>query len=554
MNYKIGQRHTASDEVKDYLTTRPIDFLQKTKQFYNYNNKLDVLERAVENARAAQAQGGYEALLERAQKPHDSLASVKPPKTAKLERTINNLYEAANKEYLSVKDHDASFEQLRAKSYQVTALGAQVAYFERTVRNAQSLEQIAQSKYALGQKVRKLGLAAASALLGITAILGCGNETTVKNIPQPQPVARQSHTQKSTPVVRLYNEKNPEPNLEENNDVTGNGEPHQTSTKPTTQLPNPDVTTPSQHGTRPAKNPQEEQPEQPVPQPKIGQEQNALRAIEKLEYLAAENFTRGTANAKLLANLDDNGLGLSIYGQFAKQEQDFSTGTLDGDIVRAGVGLYKYWGMGSQEQLFSELALWYENRSFDFENGLFEFGNNAAWVVGKFGHAKNGSFDQDNPVVDSSLSKLLVTLAYGTGSMTGDVSGDYKGFRGTLEGHFPLNDDGSVKIGGGIAYQNENLGRFGGQGWENKILSAEAGPVFDLARGKSQLELKTTWRKTKSDFQGSKNNSTHWGGKLGFKSKLSKNIQFLFDLGHERDDGGVDGLGTYGQVGIQIKH
>lgn len=642
MQYQIGKHYAVSDTIKGYLASRNIDFLKQTKQFYNYDNKLDILAQKLDRgtatqqdkqyvsqllanvkkmnkAQRAKVAGGYETLLTNVQllsKAYDD--HVKEPQLDKyvqrhfakeygaasrhIERKLQKLEDAANKGYLSIHQHLPQLTTLHDAAYRIgneklarriTKLGVSIADYEGSVRRATGLKVIASNNYlTLGQRVQALNLLRHEGRL----------DELVRQDPKALGAIKsdvyarndQFLTDKFNRITKPYNKiKEPGARRSIKHGIAaglltallslgscGKGEEDKKQDAPTPQVvaytdksarpdaSKPDVsqlTTPSRAddpgrkpmdtgsgtGTEPKKKMQEEPGKQQydLPQHSDASVEDVWRFISKAEYFGSSDFNRGTLNAKALFDLG-KGFGADITGQLSRQGQEFENGTLEGKIVRGGLGLYKYFGLNDRELLYARAAAIHEDRNFTFKPELgtdLDFGNNAWNVVGQLGYAKDGDF-KDEPLFDDSFTKLLLTLSYGSGDMTGDIEGSYRSLRATVLGQQYLGETGLGKwyVEGGLGYQKEDLGK----DWNQRILSGELGvKVLD---GHWMGRTGMTWRDLESEMSGANSERSHPGFKAGIGYMPDDWIEFVLDGGYEWDDGSKDGLGGYGMLSIKL--
>jgi hypothetical protein len=270
-----------------------------------------------------------------------------------------------------------------------------------------------------------------------------------------------------------------------------------------------------------------------------------FRLFVKGEAFVARDQSQETIESKILYKPAN--FGVDVFGQQSWMKQDFDDGKLDGTSARIGVAVSNYFPLGNYDNLFVRAGAYYENRDFTFtpDTGKkFSFGNTAVNALAQLGYVHQGDF-VDESMFDDSKTKVLATMAYGSGDVTGDLNGNYRSLRATVNGQQFLADTqlGQMFINGGAGIQRETIT----QDWLNQIDSAELG--FTLMGKHVKAAAAATYRRLVSDVNDVRETSNHVGGKATLGWKPTDWLQLGVEGGYE---GGKDGLGGYGGLDVRL--
>jgi len=270
-----------------------------------------------------------------------------------------------------------------------------------------------------------------------------------------------------------------------------------------------------------------------------------FRLFVKGEALVARDQSQETIESKLLYKPAN--FGVDVFDQISWMKQNFDDGKLDGTSARIGVAVSNYFPLGNYDNIFVRAGAYYEDRDFTFTPNTgktFKFGNTAINALGQLGYVRQGDF-VDETAFDDSKTKVLATMAYGSGDVTGDLNGNYRSLRATVNGQQFLADTqlGQMFVNGGAAIQRENIT----QDWLNQIDSAELG--LTLMGKHVKAAAAATYRRLISDVNDVRETSNHVGGKAALGWKPTEWLQLGVEGGYE---GGKDGLGGYGGLDLRL--
>ena len=267
--------------------------------------------------------------------------------------------------------------------------------------------------------------------------------------------------------------------------------------------------------------------------PIITGEDPALKGIWYLKGIFDNDTTGVSASAKGILELG-KATGLDLYLNGFDQVQKFDEGDIAGYGERVQLGLHTYPVLSKGFYGFLEGGVMAENRDFAIkpENGSkYTFGNKGLGGYLKLGLTQ-APIDDDDVGVANRHNFLILQAGGLKGDVKGDAGDEYTGdftkLMTQLQGRLMLNDSFSIEA--GMSTLNEKLGEFLSQ--NNIYGDAGVRWHFDAAGTRGYIEALGLVQRLDSEFTGTKDDETRFGGQVGAGVRLlnTKDVKIDFKV------------------------
>lgn len=267
--------------------------------------------------------------------------------------------------------------------------------------------------------------------------------------------------------------------------------------------------------------------------PIITGEDPSLKGILYVKGIFDNDTTGVSASAKGILELG-KATGLDLYLNGFDQVQKFDEGDIAGYGERVQLGLHTYPVLSKGFYGFLEGGVMAENRDFAIkpENGSnYTFGNKGFGGYLKLGLTQ-APIDDDDVGVANRHNFVIFQAAGLKGDVKGDAGDEYTGdftkLMTQLQGRLMLNDSFSVEA--GMSTLNEKLGEFLSQ--NNIYGDAGVRWHFDAAGTRGYIEALGLVQRLDSEFTGTKDDETRFGGQVGAGVRLlnTKDVKIDFKV------------------------